>query len=61
MNKLIICGRLTRDPEVRYINDNKIGRYTLAVDSSTRKRGSPMLTSSTAPCSARVLSLPRTI
>ena len=33
MNKVILMGRLTRDPEVRYGNDNKpVARYTIAVD-----------------------------
>ena len=35
MNKVILVGRLTRDPEIRYSqNDNQmaIARYTLAVD-----------------------------
>lgn len=35
MNKVILCGRLTRDPEVRYSqgdNAMAIARYTLAVD-----------------------------
>ena len=34
MNKVILIGRLTRDPEIRYSNgDNMaIARYTLAVD-----------------------------
>ncbi len=35
MNKVILMGRLTRDPEVRYSqgeNSIAIGRYTLAVD-----------------------------
>ena len=35
MNKVILMGRLTRDPEVRYsAGDNAtcIARYTLAVD-----------------------------
>ena len=35
MNKVILMGRLTRDPEIRYTqSDNAlaIGRYTLAVD-----------------------------
>lgn len=35
MNKVILCGRLTRDPEVRYSNGANqicIARYTLAVD-----------------------------
>lgn len=40
MNKVILCGRLTRDPEVRYSQSAEpmaIARYTLAVD---RRRGS---------------------
>ena len=35
MNKVILMGRLTRDPELRYSqgqNDMAIARYTLAVD-----------------------------
>ena len=35
MNKVILMGRLTRDPEIRYSqgqNDMAIARYTLAVD-----------------------------
>ena len=35
MNKVILCGRLTRDPEVRYSQGSEpmaIARYTLAVD-----------------------------
>lgn len=33
MNKVILIGRLTRDPEIRYTqNDTAIARYTLAVD-----------------------------
>lgn len=35
MNKVVLVGRLTRDPEVRYSQGEKavaIGRYTLAVD-----------------------------
>lgn len=35
MNKVILMGRLTRDPEVRYSqgeNSLAIARYTLAVD-----------------------------
>jgi single-strand DNA-binding protein len=41
MNKLILMGRLTRDPDVRYNNDNKIARYTLAVDRRFKKEGQP--------------------
>ena len=35
MNKVILMGRLTRDPDVRYTqgeNPMAIARYTLAVD-----------------------------
>ena len=32
MNKVILSGRLTRDPEVRYANEKPIARYSLAVD-----------------------------
>lgn len=44
MNKVILMGRLTRDPEVRYSqgdNPTAIARYTLAVDRRfTRNNGS---------------------
>ena len=42
MNKVILMGRLTRDPEVRYSQGDTpttIARYTLAVDRRTRKDG----------------------
>ncbi len=40
MNKVILMGRLTRDPEVRYSqgeNSSAIARYTLAVDRRLRR------------------------
>ena len=41
MNKVIIMGRLTRDPDVRYSNQGErqmaIARYTLAVDRRFRR------------------------
>jgi len=40
MNKVILIGRLTRDPEVRYANNDNsmaIARYTLAVDRRFRR------------------------
>lgn len=43
MNKVILMGRLTRDPEVRYSQGQEplaIARYTLAVDRKYR-RGNP--------------------
>lgn len=42
MNKVILLGRLTRDPELRYTNGNDpmaIGRYTLAVDRRFKRDG----------------------
>lgn len=42
MNKIILMGRLTRDPEVRYSDDNKaVGRFALAVDRKFKKDGGP--------------------
>ncbi len=40
MNKVILCGRLTRDPDVRYSQGDApsaIARYTLAVDRRMRR------------------------
>lgn len=40
MNRVILMGRLTRDPEVRYTNSQDsmaVARYTLAVDRRGRK------------------------
>ena len=42
MNKVILMGRLTRDPEVRYSqgdNSSAVARYTLAVDRRFRRDG----------------------
>ena len=42
MNKVILMGRLTRDPEVRYSSGQQsmaIARYTLAVDRRFRREG----------------------
>ena len=43
MNKVILMGRLTRDPEVRYSqggeNSLAIARYTLAVDRRFKRNG----------------------
>ena len=42
MNKVILMGRLTRDPEVRYSQGDAataVGRYTLAVDRRFRRDG----------------------
>lgn len=42
MNKVILMGRLTRDPEIRYSQGDDamaIGRYTLAVDRRFKRDG----------------------
>ena len=41
MNKIILMGRLTRDPEVRQANDKAVARYTLAVDRRFKRDGQP--------------------
>ena len=42
MNKAILMGRLTRDPEIRYSSGDEptaIARYTLAVDRRYKRQG----------------------
>lgn len=40
MNKVILMGRLTRDPDIRYSPDNKaIARFSLAVDRRIKAEG----------------------
>lgn len=42
MNKVFLCGRLVREPEVRYSQNNvAVARYTLAVDRKYKKDGEP--------------------
>lgn len=44
INKVILIGRLTRNPEVRYSQDRAtvcVTRYTLAVDRRIKKDGEP--------------------
>lgn len=44
MNKVILCGRLTRDPEVRYSQGNNptaIARGSIAVDRKYKQDGQP--------------------
>ena len=44
MNKVILMGRLTRDPEVRYSEGAEpmaIARYTLAVNRRFKRQGEP--------------------
>lgn len=41
MNKVILMGRIVRDPEVRYggANNTAVARYTLAVDRKFKQEG----------------------
>lgn len=42
MNKVILIGRLTRDPEIRYSqgqNGSAVAKYTLAVDRKFKREG----------------------
>ncbi|MBO4697854.1 MAG: single-stranded DNA-binding protein [Lachnospiraceae bacterium] len=44
MNKVILMGRLTRDPEVRYsqgANSTAVARYSIAVDRRFKRDGEP--------------------
>ena len=44
MNKVIMMGRLTRDPEVRYsqgANGTAVARFSLAVDRRWKREGEP--------------------
>ncbi len=53
MNKVILMGRLTRDPEVRYSsgsNSTCVAKYSLAVDRKYQRDGEP--TADFIPCVA---------
>ena len=42
MNKVILVGRLTRDPDIRYSSGESqtaVARYTLAVDRRFKRQG----------------------
>ena len=44
MNKVILMGRLTRDPEVRYsqgASQTTVARYSIAVDRRFKREGEP--------------------
>ena len=43
MNKLILMGRLTKDPEIRYggANNTAIARFSIAVDRRFKRDGQP--------------------
>ena len=51
MNKVVLLGRLTKDPEVRYSTGEKetaVARYTIAVDRRFKRDGEP--TADFIPC-----------
>ncbi len=43
LNKVVLVGRLTKDPEIRYTADNQtpIAKFTIAVDRIFKKEGQP--------------------
>jgi single-strand DNA-binding protein len=41
MNKVILMGRLTRDPEVRAAGSTTVARFSLAVDRRFKREGEP--------------------
>lgn len=62
MNKVILMGRLTRDPDVKYTagdNPMAIARYTLAVDRRFKKRMKQQQTLLVALPSERRQNLPK--
>lgn len=45
MNKVVLMGRLTKEPDVRYTQDQKcVARYTLAVDRRGKDAGTDFIT-----------------
>ena len=55
MNKVILMGRLTRDPEIRYSqgeNSTAVARFTLAVDRRFKRDGSNDQTADFISCVA---------
>jgi len=55
MNKVLLCGRLTRDPDVRYSQSSQpicVARYTLAVDRRMQKRDDNSQTADFISCVA---------
>lgn len=46
MNSVVLMGRLTKDPEVRYtagVNSQAMARYSLAVDRRTREKATDFI------------------
>ena len=48
MNKVVLVGRLTRDPEVRNSGETSVARYTVAVDRRFKRDNEP--TADFIPC-----------
>lgn len=44
LNKAILMGRLTRDPEHRYVNDRLVCQFTLAIDRSAKDANGEKIT-----------------
>ena len=64
MNKVVLVGRLTRDPEVRYSQGDSataVARYTVAVDRRFKRDGEPTADFIRVLCSDVLLSLQRNI
>ena len=43
MNKVILMGRLVRDPEVRYSNDMAVAKFTIAVDRRGKEKATDFI------------------
>lgn len=41
MNKIVICGRLTRDPEITQGANKSVAKYSVAVDRKIKQDGHP--------------------
>lgn len=41
MNKVTLIGRLVKDAELKYVNDNVVANFTLAVNRKYKKDGQP--------------------
>lgn len=50
LNKFMVAGRLTADPEIKTVGDNRLCKFTIACERPKRKgRRRHRQTSSTAP------------
>ena len=41
MNKVVLMGRLCRDPEIKYSGENAVARFSVAVDRRFKREGDP--------------------